>query len=63
MEKLILASGSPRRREILESVGAEFELLLPDVDENVPPLSPEQTVMTLAERKCRAALELLPPGS
>ena len=63
MEKLILASGSPRRREILESVGAEFELLMPDVDENVPPLSPEQTVMTLAERKCRAALELLPPGS
>ena len=63
MEKLILASGSPRRREILESVGAEFELLLPDVDETVPPLPPERTVMTLAERKCRAALGMLPHGS
>ncbi len=63
MEKLILASGSPRRREILESVGAEFELLLPDVDETVPSLPPERTVMTLAERKCRAALRMLPHGS
>ena len=60
---LILASGSPRRRELLDLMGLTYTVETPDVDENVPPLSPEQTVMTLAERKCRAALELLPPGS
>ena len=63
MEKLILASGSPRRREILESVGADFELLVPEADETVPPLPPEKTVTAIAEKKCRAALALLPPGS
>lgn len=35
MEKLILASASPRRREILKSVGAEFEIKTSNVDESV----------------------------
>ncbi|MEO8074541.1 MAG: Maf family protein, partial [Acidobacteriota bacterium] len=33
LPKLILASGSPRRAEILTSVGWEFEKRVADVDE------------------------------
>ena len=34
-QKIILASGSPRRRELLGAMGYEFAVLAPDVDENV----------------------------
>lgn len=34
---LILASGSPRRAEILNFVGWDFEKLVPDVDESILP--------------------------
>lgn len=34
LPKLILASGSPRRSEILRSVGWEFEQHVPDIDES-----------------------------
>jgi len=33
--RLILASGSPRRRELLARMGYSFEIIVPDVDENV----------------------------
>lgn len=39
-EGIILASGSPRRREILSQLGVAFEVLPSDVDE--PPRSPSQ---------------------
>ena len=32
---LILASGSPRRKELLAQMGYTFEIQVPDVDENV----------------------------
>ncbi len=35
LPKLILASGSPRRAEILSAVGWEFEKIVPDVDESI----------------------------
>src|SRR5689334_11860558 len=34
-EKLILASGSPRRRELLTAVGWEFEAITAGIDESV----------------------------
>ena len=33
--RLILASGSPRRRELLAAMGYTFEIIIPDVDEHV----------------------------
>jgi len=54
MEKIriVLASGSPRRIEIMRRNGIEPEIIKPDVDETVSPgLSPEQTVMYLALKK------------
>lgn len=34
---LVLASGSPRRAEILRSVGWPFQVIVPDIDESVRP--------------------------
>lgn len=59
VKKLILASKSPRRQEILRTLGVEFSLLVSDVDETVEKLSPKKTVETLAARKCAASTELL----
>jgi septum formation protein len=49
---LVLASASPRRREILSSIGFEFEVVPPDVDENeIFWKDPEKIVTLLAELK------------
>ena len=52
--RLILASGSPRRRDLLSKMGFTFEICTPDVDENVPGHASD-IVRTLALRKGRAA--------
>ncbi|MDF7806867.1 Maf family protein [Pontiellaceae bacterium B12219] len=38
--KLVLASASPRRRELLASLGLEFEIRSPDIDETPRPDEP-----------------------
>ena len=52
-KKVILASGSPRRREILKQMGIEFEIDVSDVDETAEG-TPEEMVCLLAERKALA---------
>lgn len=53
--KLILASNSPRRAEILTQGGFSFEKRIADTDEALPAdLSPAAAVETLAQRKGRA---------
>lgn len=55
LPKLILASGSPRRSEILTSVGWEFEKHVADIDESeLPGESPEDYVVRLAREKAEA---------
>lgn len=50
--KMILASGSPRRRELLESLGWTFEVRVPDVPEDpLPDESPEALCARLARIK------------
>jgi len=52
---LILASGSPRRRELLARLGLPFVVDVSDEPEEVDPeLPPERQVLALAERKARA---------
>lgn len=52
LPKLILASGSPRRSEIMNSVGWEFTKDVPDIDESeVAGESPEAYVQRLAKTK------------
>lgn len=53
--RLVLASGSPRRRFLLSMAGFEFETLAPHVDETPHPgEEPERMVVRLAEEKARA---------
>src|SRR5215211_6357721 len=57
LERVLLASGSPRRAEILRAVGWPFETLAADIDETFAPgESPERAVERLALEKALAAL-------
>ncbi|MCI9081904.1 MAG: septum formation protein Maf [Lachnospiraceae bacterium] len=49
--RLILASASPRRRELLEQVGAEFEILPAQGKEIIAGRNPRQIVMELSSQK------------
>ena len=54
-QKIILASSSPYRRELLAKLHIEFTWQSPDIDERANPgESPEQLVARLAEEKARA---------
>ena len=56
--KLILASGSPRRAEILTSVGWEFTKDVADIDESeLPDETPENYVRRLAREKAEAVAQ------
>lgn len=56
--RLILASASPRRRELLASLGLRFEVVAPDVDEaQAPGEDPDQMVMRLARSKAKVVAE------
>ena len=47
LEKLILASASPRRRDLLASLGLNFEVQIPDIDETQ---NPDELPRSFAER-------------
>lgn len=49
--KLILASKSPRRKEILENAGFKIEIKVSNVDETVNETTPINTVMAIAKKK------------
>ncbi len=61
--KLILASGSPRRAKILESLGVEFTVVKTDAEECSHPHDPERTVRENALAKWKAAHEGQPEAS
>jgi septum formation protein len=53
--ELILASGSPRRRELLSEAGLSFQIISPDVDElSGDGYSPRDLALTNARLKCMA---------
>lgn len=61
--RLVLASGSPRRRELLGNLGLDFEVRPVDLDETPRPGEPaEDYVSRLAREKAAAALALGEPG-
>jgi septum formation protein len=52
MQHLILASSSPRRKELLANLGISFEVFSSSIEEIVDPsASPEETVISLAQQK------------
>lgn len=57
--RMVLASKSPRRRELLEMLGAQFEVITSDCDENITGLAPRDLVRELALRKAEAVYKRL----
>lgn len=56
--KFVLASGSPRRADLLKQIGLEFHILLPEIDET--PLrgeGPRQLVRRLSLQKAQALVQ------
>ncbi|SFJ41909.1 Maf family protein [Thermoflavimicrobium dichotomicum] len=54
-KELILASGSPRRQEILADLQLAFQVRTSDVDETLPPgIQPDEAVKYLALKKAQA---------
>jgi|ERR1700752_2859904 len=63
MEKLILASGSPRRRELLTIAGWPFEVIVAGVDESLKPNEDAENYVTrLAKAKAEAVASQLHEG-
>ena len=55
MAELILASASPRRRELLSLAGVDFTVKVADVEERIPEnASPDEVVKALAMQKAQA---------
>lgn len=59
--RFVLASASPRRREILTRLGVEFDVVVPDVEE-ASEGAPELAVVENARRKAGAGAELAGAG-
>ena len=61
MQNLILASSSPRRKQLLENLQLSFQVTSSEVDESFDPLlAPKEIVMELAGRKAMAVFEANP---
>ena len=54
MKKIILASASPRRRELLTQAGFSFEVMVSQADETMEQREPAEFVKELALRKAQA---------
>jgi len=55
--KIILASGSPRRRDLLARYGIKFEILVTNADENIDKdIRPDKYVSIISRRKAESAV-------
>lgn len=60
MDKLLLASKSPRRKEILQRLGINFKILDFDCDETLPEnIETEKAAQFIAQKKIEAALHII----
>jgi len=60
MKNLILASGSPRRKMLMEWAELNFEIIVSDVDESFPSdISPKDVALLIAKNKNIAVFEKL----
>ena len=63
-QPLVLASQSPRRRELLNSLGLTFKIIAADVDESpIVGESPTEMVKRLATKKAEAVVSAVAPES
>lgn len=57
--KIVLASGSPRRRELLTGLGLKYTVLVSGVEEQVTESEPARVVEELSYQKARDVLQRL----
>lgn len=57
--KIILASASPRRRELLTQIGLEFQVVVSNVEEKVTATVPAAVVEELSAQKAEGVLEMI----
>ena len=62
MKRVILASGSPRRKELLEMMGIEFEVMVSDKEEVVTDTDPVLVTKDLSRQKAEAVAEEIEEG-
>lgn len=61
--KWVLASASPRRKELLKKVISDFDIIVSDCEENYTSVRPEDIVKELACLKGRTVAETVPEGT
>ena len=57
--RIVLASGSPRRKEILAGIGASYDVIVSDCDESTELTDPAELVKELSGRKAEAVAKNL----
>lgn len=62
MKKIILASASPRRRELLEQIGLEFEVIPSRCEEVITKTLPGEIVEELSQQKAADVAKNIPEG-
>lgn len=55
--RIVLASGSPRRKEILTQIGATYDVIVSDCDESTTCTVPEELVKELSNKKAEAVMK------
>ena len=60
MARIVLASASPRRQELLKNIGiTEFDIRIPQADESYPQgLTAQEVVACISRKKAEAAVQL-----
>ena len=61
--KIILASGSPRRKELLLQIGIVPEIIVSHVEEKITSDVPAEVVMSIAEQKAVDVAKEMPEGT
>lgn len=62
MEEVILASGSPRRRELLEQIGVPFRVCKSGAQERITKTGPSEIVLELSAQKAQAVADAVESG-
>ncbi|HTI12106.1 MAG TPA: Maf family protein [Puia sp.] len=63
MERIVLASGSPRRRQLLEWAEIDFDVLVKETPESYPPgMAAAQVPVHIARNKALAVKAMVDPG-
>jgi septum formation protein len=64
MQRIVLASGSPRRKQLLEWAEVDFEIRVKDTPEDWPPgMAPVDVPVYIARNKALAVKKELEPGA